>query len=249
MNRPPWIHIHFVCSASCQLTFAFLCCCVAAYRQQLAAAAAEGQLAQHLAANPPSAADEQLWKNLYTRLELRQQARHKQQQQQQQRHQGEGVGIGELLTDLLLRPSGPLFVEDSECEIESEGSSEEGARATVYLQHSSEPQQQQHLLPAAGQVEGKQQQCAGPAAAHEHAVHIPQQQQHQQQVQVHKPASQQQQQQAGRPSKQLRHGWGFYWMWLRRGLLAKALLSVLSSGLKAKLYEHRFPKPLPLPVQ
>jgi hypothetical protein len=51
-----------------------------------------------------------------------------------------------------------------------------------------------------------------------------------------------------KPAKQLRHGWGFYWLWLRRALLAKAVVSVLSSGLKAKLYEHRFPEPLPLPV-
>jgi hypothetical protein len=215
--------------------------CLLTHRQQLAAASAAGQLAQHLAANPPTAADEQLWKQLYTRLQLRQQARQMQQQQQQQRG---GVGIGELLTDLLLRPTGPLFVEDSECESDSEAdnSSEEGARATVHLQHKDKQQQQQ-------QQQMHQQPLLSAAAPHG--------QQQQQQMQVCSTSQQQQlmqaqpkkQQQQGaktRPPKQLRHGWGFYWLWLRRALLAKALLSVVSSGLKSKLYEHRFPEPLPL---
>jgi hypothetical protein len=48
------------------------------------------------------------------------------------------------------------------------------------------------------------------------------------------------------PSKRLHHGWGFYWLWIRRALVAKAVVSVLSSSLRAKLYEHRFPEPLHL---
>jgi hypothetical protein len=212
-------------------------CFLVPCRQQLAAASSAGQLAQHLAANPPTAADEHLWKQLYTRLELRQQARHKQQQQHQHQHQRGGVGIAELLTDLLLRPAGPLFVEDSECEsdAEADNSSEEGARATIYLQHRDKQQQQQ-------------QQPALSAAAAPHG-------QKQQQMQVCSTSQQQrlmqaqpkdQQQPGDKPAKQLRHGWGFYWLWLRRALLAKALLSVVRSGLRSKLYEHRFPEPLPL---
>lgn len=211
-------------------------------RQLLAAAAAEGQLAQRLAANPPSAADEQLWKQLHTRMQLRQQARQKQQQQQAQGPQQQvGVGVAELLTDLLLRPTGPLFVEeDSE---EGDTGSEEWNSNKVCLQ------QQQPLLHAGtagdAQQQGKQQDGARSAPAR-----APQQ--HQQQVQLHTHSRQQQdqqqeKQQGGKLPRQLRHGWGFYWMWLRRALLAKALLSVVSSGLKAKLYEHRFPEPLPLP--
>lgn len=171
-------------------------------------------------------------------MQLRQQARQKQQQQAQPPQQQVGVGVGELLTDLLLRPTGPLFVEeDSE---ESDADSEEWNSNQVCLQQQQE--QQQPLLQAGTaahpQQQGKQQEGPRSAPAHGH--------QHQQQVQLHT-HSRQQQQQGGKPPRQLRHGWGFYWMWLRRALLAKALLSVVSSGLKAKLYEHRFPEPLPLP--
>lgn len=209
-------------------------------RQLLAAAAAEGQLAQRLAANPPTAADEQLWKQLHTRMQLRQQARQKQQQQAQGPQPQVGVGLAELLTDLLLRPTGPLFVEeDSE---EGGTDSEEWNSNEVCLQ-----QHQQPLLQA-GTAGDAQQQGTQQDGARSAPAHAPQQ--HQQQVQLHTHSRQQQQrqqQQGGKPPRQLRHGWGFYWMWLRRALLAKALLSVVSSGLKAKLYEHRFPEPLPLP--
>ena len=45
--------------------------------------------------------------------------------------------------------------------------------------------------------------------------------------------------------RRLRRGWGFYWLWLRRLLLAKAVLSVVEGGLRSKmLTEHLYPESL-----
>jgi hypothetical protein len=193
-------------------------------RHELCQAAAAGQLAVHLAAHPPMLADEQLWRQLHNRLGLKQRARHMlRHQQQQQQH---GVGLGELLSDLLLRPTGPLLVPDTDSDSESEA---DGAAALHSEQGCTAKQ-------------------AAPARI---AAQPPQQQQHQQHHQLAVAVRQQGQQQHSQDSQQpsdsrqrLRHGWGFYWLWLRRALLARAVVSLVTSGLRAQMAEHLFPERL-----
>jgi hypothetical protein len=165
------------------------------------------------------------------------------------------VGLVELLSDLLFKASGQVMVEVSEDEEEQQqqqqlqqqeqqsicqGHSTRSCTAVTVAAGCRVHCHAQQLLggmdcdaagkAAAGSVTGRSQQMQ---QQHQH----PQQQHCQistgpQQQQVQQPQQQQQQQQQQWPDgrkKRQRHGLGFYWMWLRRLLLARAVLSVLSS--------------------
>lgn len=168
----------------------------------------------------PAPQDEQLWRQLYGRLELQAQAQQmlRERQQQQQQHPGAqqpgGVGLlGGLLSDLLLRPAGTLLVPESDSDLSDSGGDEA-------------PEVNEQAAPAA----------AGGAPQLPH--HQQQQRQACQAGAMHSSSSKQ---------EKLRHGWGWYWMWLRRALLAKALLSLAVSGLGSwdALEQDSWPQPLP----
>jgi hypothetical protein len=230
--------------------------------QQLCAAAASGQLAQQLAQQPPSQAEEQQWRQLYRQLTINWQLEQLKQQQQQQQQQQQpaaagGVCLVELLSDLLLKPSGEVMVEVSDDEDDQQQQQQSqlscpgpqpealsrGRPAAVAVaadcRSCSYPEQQlQGTGSGSGDMEAaasiascslqqaRQQQQAQehrqPSACSEHS---------QQHCQLHKAAQQQQQQQQclDGSARRQRHGLGFYWMWLRRLLLARAVLSILTS--------------------
>jgi hypothetical protein len=218
--------------------------------QQLCTAAAAGQLAQQLAQQQPSQAEEAQWRQLYRQLTIKWQLEQLQQQQQQEREAASGVGLVELLSDLLLKAPGQVMVEVSEDEEEKQqqqqqpvcqGQSAGSCTAVTVAADCRASCHTQQLLGGTGCNTADETAAGSVTGRSQRTQQQPQQQQQLQHCQsstgpqlqqVQQPQQQEQQQQQqwrdGR-SKRQRHGLGFYWMWLRRLLLARAVLSVLSS--------------------
>lgn len=197
--------------------------------QQYATAAANGHLAEALTQQPPTAEDEQLWRQLYKQLTVSWQLQQAQRQQQpmgRPTKPATGGLLAELLSDILLRPVGDQLVEVSD-EPSSEGMEEHeaavGAANVPSVASSSSNPAHSDSAKCHNSCDHQQGQAVHGSAPR-------QQHQQQQKLTRHQSSSSTSSSSNPRQKQRLRHSLGFYWTWFRRLVVAKAVVSILLGG-------------------